>query len=90
MQANQNLPFSFREVKDLKSLGLNADLFKFGNLTFESQKYICVKDGNVSNNIFGLFFLLTLPLNLKSNTSYSISKLPSSTPPKTSSSTEET
>ena len=36
MQANQNLPFRFQEVKDLKTLGLNADLFKFGNLTFES------------------------------------------------------
>ena len=32
----------------LTNLGLNPDLFKFGNLSFESQKYICVKDGAVS------------------------------------------
>jgi len=25
-------------------LGLNPELFKFGSVTFESQKYICVKD----------------------------------------------
>jgi len=30
----------------LTNLGLNPQLFKFGNLSFESQKYICVKDGN--------------------------------------------
>jgi hypothetical protein len=35
-------------VFKLTNLGLNPDLFKFGNLSFESQKYICVKDGAVS------------------------------------------
>jgi len=44
----QNLPFRFQEVFKLASLGLDPSLFKFGNLTFESQKYICVKDNNVS------------------------------------------
>lgn len=48
MQTNQNLPFRFQEVFKLTSLGLDPNLFKFGNLTFESQKYICVKDGAVS------------------------------------------
>jgi clathrin heavy chain len=38
------LPFRFQEVFKLTNLGLDPSLFKFGNLTFESQKYICVKD----------------------------------------------
>ena len=42
------LPFKFQEVQNLTNLGLNADLFKRGNLTFESQKYICVKEEKVS------------------------------------------
>ena len=40
----QNLPFNFKEVFKLSNLGLNPELFKFGHVTFESQKYICVKD----------------------------------------------
>ena len=44
----QNLPFNFKEVFKLTNLGLNTDLFKFGSVTFESQKYICVKDAAVS------------------------------------------
>jgi len=44
----QNLPFRFQESFKLTSLGLDPNLFKFGNLTFESQKYIVVKDGAVS------------------------------------------
>ena len=48
MNTNQNLPFRFQEVFKLTSLGLDPSLFKFGNLTFESQKYISVKDGGVS------------------------------------------
>lgn len=50
----QNLPFRFQEVFKLASLGLDPALFKFGNLTFESQKYICVKDNNVSASPFHL------------------------------------
>jgi len=42
----QNLPFNFKEVFKLTNLGLSPDLFKFGSVTFESQKYICVKDAN--------------------------------------------
>ena len=49
----QNLPFRFQEVFKLASLGLDPALFKFGNLTFESQKYICVKDNNVSRQFCG-------------------------------------
>lgn len=36
------------EVFKLTNVGLNPDLFKFGNLTMESEKYVCVKDGAVS------------------------------------------
>lgn len=42
------LPIRYQEVFKLTNLGLSPDLFKFGNLTFESEKYICVKDGAVS------------------------------------------
>lgn len=42
MQASS--PLSFKEVYRLTNCGLSADLFKFGSLTFESSKYICVKD----------------------------------------------
>ena len=45
-----NLPFRFQEVFKLTNLGLSPDLFKFGDLTFESQKYICVKEGQVSTD----------------------------------------
>ena len=47
MQA-QNLPFRFQEVFKLTNLGLDPSNFRHGNLTFESQKYIAVKEGNVS------------------------------------------
>jgi clathrin heavy chain len=40
-----NLPFKFQEVFNLTSLNLNPQLFKQGLLSFESQKYISVKDG---------------------------------------------
>ena len=43
-----NLPFKFQEVFNLTTLGLTPALFKPGNLSFESQKYISVKDGSVS------------------------------------------
>ena len=48
----QNLPFNFKEVFKLTNLGLNPELFKFGSVTFESQKYICVKDAAVSHTPF--------------------------------------
>lgn len=42
------LPIKVNELFKLTNVGLNPDLFKFGNLTLESEKYVCVKDGNVS------------------------------------------
>jgi len=46
------LPIKLTEVFKLTNIGLNPDLFKFGNLTLESEKYICVKDGTVSKRTF--------------------------------------
>jgi len=46
------LPIKLTEVFKLTHIGLNPDLFKFGNLTLESEKYICVKDGTVSKRTF--------------------------------------
>ena len=43
------LPIKLNELFKLTNVGLNPDLFKFGNLTLESEKYVCVKDGSVSN-----------------------------------------
>lgn len=48
MQVFAALPIRLNELFKLTNVGLNPDLFKFGNLTLESEKYICVKDGNVS------------------------------------------
>jgi hypothetical protein len=42
------LPIKVNELFKLSNLGLNPDLFKFGNLTLESEKFVCVKDGSVS------------------------------------------
>ncbi len=39
-------PIIVNELFNLTKLGLSSDLFKFGNLTLESEKYICVKDGS--------------------------------------------
>ena len=50
------LPIKVNELFKLTNVGLNPDLFKFGNLTLESEKYVCVKDGNVSN-----LFLVFIP-----------------------------
>lgn len=41
------LPIKVNELFKLTNIGLNPDLFKFGNLTLESEKYICVKDNAV-------------------------------------------
>ena len=46
VQANQ--PFKFQEVFNLTTKGLDPANFKMGLMTFESQKYICVKEGQVS------------------------------------------
>ena len=41
-------PFKFQEVFNLTTKGLDPANFKMGLTTFESQKYICVKEGAVS------------------------------------------
>jgi hypothetical protein len=46
------LPIKVNEIFKLTNLGLSPDLFKFGNLTLESEKYICVKDGSVSKDYY--------------------------------------
>ena len=43
----QSLPIRYAEAFKLSTLGLNPDLFKLGVLSFESEKYISVKDGAV-------------------------------------------
>ena len=60
----QNLPFNFNEVFKLTNLGLNPELFKFGQVTFESQKYICIKDAAVSIIIIHVSLILTIFLFL--------------------------
>jgi len=43
------LPIRYTQAFDLQSLGLSKDLFKPGNLGFESEKYISLKEGGVSS-----------------------------------------
>lgn len=42
------LPIRYTQAFDLTNLGLSKDLFKPGNLGFESEKYISLKEGGVS------------------------------------------
>ena len=42
-----NLPFKTQDVINLTQKGLDAANFKMGLLSFESQKYICIKEGQV-------------------------------------------
>ena len=42
------VPFKFQEVFNLTTKGLNPANFKMGLTTFESQKFICVKEDQVS------------------------------------------
>jgi len=48
-----NLPFKHLEVFNLTTRGLDPANFKMGLMTFESQKYICVKEGQVSGRLDG-------------------------------------
>lgn len=45
----QNQPFKFQEVFNLTSKGLSPENFKMGMMTFESPKYICIKEASVSS-----------------------------------------
>jgi hypothetical protein len=42
------LPIRYTQAFKLTDLGLSTDLFKPGNLGFESEKYISMKEGGVS------------------------------------------
>lgn len=53
------LPIKVNELFKLTNVGLNPELFKFGNLTLESEKYICVKDGAVSRSPFSILYHLS-------------------------------
>lgn len=44
----QAQPFKFQEVFNLTTKGLNPENFKMGMMTFESPKYICIKEASVS------------------------------------------
>ena len=48
MSMQQNAPLQIKEVFNLTKLGKRPELFKPDSVTFESQKYICVKDTEVS------------------------------------------
>ena len=39
------IPIKYDELARLPSLGLPADIYKQANLTMESDRYICVKEG---------------------------------------------
>eukprot|EP00941_MAST-03F_sp_MAST-3F-sp1_P002042 g2042.t1 len=39
-----NLPIVFTQVHDLRKLGINAQNIKFGKLTMESDRHICVRE----------------------------------------------
>lgn len=45
---DDSLPIRYTQAYKLTDLGLSTDLFKPGNLGFESEKYISMKDGGVS------------------------------------------
>lgn len=46
------LPIRYTQAFNLTDLGLSKDLFKPGNLGFESEKYISMKEGGVSTHIY--------------------------------------
>jgi hypothetical protein len=50
------LPIRYTQAFDLTNLGLSKDLFKPGNLGFESEKYISLKEGGVSSTLLSPCF----------------------------------
>ena len=89
-----NLPFKTQEVINLTQKGLDAANFKMGLLTFESQKYICVKEGAVSFaydlGAKSRLTLQTLRILTLIFFYFVYSKLPSLTPPMASTSSAVT
>ena len=51
------LPIRYTQAYSLTDLGLSKDLFKPGNLGFESEKYISMKEGGVSWTKFLTFLI---------------------------------
>lgn len=49
---DDTLPIRYTQAFKLTDLGLSTDLFKPGNLGFESEKYISMKEGGVSSYIY--------------------------------------
>jgi clathrin heavy chain len=48
--ASQQLPIRLQSVADLPQLGIGQNSFKFGALTIESEKYICIRDEGTDGN----------------------------------------
>jgi len=46
MDPTQNLPIQVNEVIQLPNIGIDSSLCKWGSLSFQSDKYICVKEPN--------------------------------------------
>jgi hypothetical protein len=62
------LPIRYTQAFNLADLGLSKELFKPGNLGFESEKYISLKDGGVS--CFMKFKIILKRFFLGSNTAF--------------------
>ena len=100
MAQAQNQPFKFQEVFNLSTKGLDPANFKMGLMTFESQKYICVKEGQVSHHyshgLYRNFGAANAPKCLRCFDKllnwflFVNSKSPSSTPPMVSTSNAAT
>jgi clathrin heavy chain len=43
-KSRQSLPARLFGIVDLSTLGLNANSFRFGSLTLESERYVCIRE----------------------------------------------
>jgi hypothetical protein len=48
--ATAQLPIRLQSIVDLPPLGIGANSFKFGALTIESEKYVCIRDEGTDGN----------------------------------------
>lgn len=48
--AQQQLPIIFSERVNLSQLGISPDAIKFGSLTMDSDKFICVREKQGDSN----------------------------------------
>jgi clathrin heavy chain len=44
------LPIRLQSVVDLPAVGIGPNAFKFGALTIESEKYVCIRDEGTDGN----------------------------------------